>query len=82
MIFIAAAGNFKSNNDLSSSRILPASWSNLDNIISVAAISSSGNLASFSNWGKKTVHIGAPGENVIAPTIGGGRMNSPLQKSA
>lgn len=66
-IFIAAAGNDGSNND--SRPAYPASY-DVPNIISVAAINNQGGKASFSNYGKRTVHIGAPGVNVYSSTGG------------
>lgn len=66
-LFIAAAGNNGSNND--SSPFYPATY-NLDNIISVAAISSSEAKASFSNYGKTTVDLGAPGVSILSTTPG------------
>jgi hypothetical protein len=61
ILFIAAAGNSGVNIDLTPS--YPAGYPNA-NIISVAAITSSGVLASYSNYGPTTVHIGAPGSGV------------------
>lgn len=66
-IFIAAAGNDSNNNDSSPS--YPATY-DVANIISVAAIDNQGAKASFSNYGKRTVHIGAPGVNVYSSTGG------------
>ncbi|MBC7464835.1 MAG: S8 family serine peptidase [Bdellovibrio sp.] len=66
-IFIAAAGNDGSNNDTTPS--YPASY-DVANIISVAAIDNKGQLASFSNYGKKSVHLGAPGVNIYSSTGG------------
>ncbi len=66
-IFIAAAGNDGSNNDEDLS--YPASFE-VENIISVAAINNRGELADFSNYGKKTVHMGAPGVNIYSSTGG------------
>jgi len=63
LLYVAAAGNEGSNND--STPFYPASYS-LDNIISVAATTSSGGLASFSDYGLSTVDIGAPGESVLS----------------
>jgi subtilisin family serine protease len=40
-------------------------------VISVAAIDSSGALASFSNYGAKNVHIGAPGVQILSTLPGG-----------
>ena len=47
----------------------PATY-NYDNIISVAAIDSQGHLAAFSNWGKNTVHIAAPGVAIFSTMVG------------
>jgi subtilisin family serine protease len=61
ILFIAAAGNNGSNNDASPS--YPASYTN-SNIIAVAAITSTGALASYSNFGSTSVDIGAPGSAI------------------
>ncbi|MBF81998.1 MAG: hypothetical protein CL522_01130 [Actinobacteria bacterium] len=61
--FVAAAGNSGQNIDLSPS--YPAAYSN-SNIISVAAINSSGDLASFSNYGYNNVDIAAPGVSILS----------------
>ena len=61
ILFIAAAGNSGVNNDVTPS--YPASYSN-NNIISVAAIDSTGNLTSWSNYGSTSVDIGAPGADI------------------
>lgn len=68
-IFIAAAGNDGSNNDAKPA--YPASY-DVPNIISVAAITNKGEKATFTNYGKRTVHIGAPGVNVYSSVFGGG----------
>lgn len=64
-LFVAAAGNGDSqgkgyDNDTSSQPAYPASYPD-DVIVSVAALDSNNNLGTFSNWGKRTVDIGAPG---------------------
>lgn len=64
-VFVAAAGNAHANND--STPFYPASY-NLANIVSVAAISSTGGLASFSNYGATSVDIAAPGESITSTT--------------
>ena len=86
ILFIAAAGNSGADNDaqeFSPANIdttvgtfdadfgtgeLPASY---NSVISVAAIDSDGNLATFStggsSFGLTTVHLGAPGQAVISP---------------
>ncbi|MGZ3724929.1 MAG: S8 family serine peptidase [Pseudobdellovibrio sp.] len=66
-IFIAAAGNDNNNNDTNPS--YPATY-DVPNIISVAAIDNQGNRASFSSFGKRTVHVGAPGVNIYSSTGG------------
>ncbi len=66
-IFIAAAGNESNNNDNTPS--YPATY-DVPNIISVAAIDNQGAKASFSSYGKRTVHIGAPGVNIYSSTGG------------
>ena len=60
-LFVAAAGNDAFNIDgLSIFRSYPASY-NLANQINVAATTATGGLASFSNYGRTSVHVGAPG---------------------
>jgi thermitase len=73
VLFIAAAGNGRSgvgyNNDTDKSPSFPATY-NYENIISVAAIDKQGELGKFSNFGPKTVHIAAPGVDVLSTTVG------------
>lgn len=61
ILFIAAAGNSGTNNDVTAS--YPSNYA-LDNVIAVAAITSTGTLASFSQYGATTVDLGAPGNGV------------------
>lgn len=68
MLFVAAAGNSGSNNDLTPS--YPASF-NAPNVVSVAATNNSDQLASFSNFGT-SVHLAAPGVDILSTTIGNG----------
>ena len=63
IIFVTAAGNESSNNDLVP--VYPANY-DLDNIISVAATDCNDELASFSNYGANTVDIAAPGSNIYS----------------
>ncbi len=58
ILFVAAAGNEGNNNDSVSS--YPANYA-YDNVISVAALDRSDQLANFSNYGATTVDLGAPG---------------------
>jgi subtilisin family serine protease len=69
IIFTAAAGNSSSNNDTSPS--YPASY-NVPNIVSVAALTAQNDLASFSSFGRNSVHIAAPGQNILSTVAGGG----------
>ena len=68
IIFTAAAGNSSSNNDTTPS--YPASY-DVPNIISVAALTAQNDLANFSSFGKGTVHIAAPGHNILSTSKGG-----------
>jgi len=68
IVFTAAAGNSAQNND--ESPAYPATY-NLPNVISVAAIDNRGELATFSSYGRKTVHVSAPGVNVYSSIPGG-----------
>lgn len=63
VIFVAAAGNSYGNND--NDPLYPASYK-VDNVISVGSISSKGKKSSFSNYGKESVHVFAPGSNIIS----------------
>lgn len=72
IIVVVAAGNEANNNDANPS--YPSSYK-LPNVISVAAIGPRGDLASFSNRGRYSVHIGAPGVDILS-TINGGRYAS------
>jgi len=65
MLFVAAAGNDGDNSDTDPLPSLPAAF-DLPNIVSVAAIDNSGGLAWFSNYGKTTVDIAAPGEGILS----------------
>ncbi|GAB4024385.1 MAG: hypothetical protein Fur0010_27680 [Bdellovibrio sp.] len=69
IVFVAAAGNSYANNDTSDT--YPANYK-VDNIISVGAMDGAGKKASFSNYGKKTVHVFAPGKNIISTVKNGG----------
>lgn len=68
ILFVAAAGN--SGQDTDASPEYPAGYQ-VDNVISVAAVDPAGALADFSNYGKTTVHIAAPGVNVLSYTMRG-----------
>ena len=63
ILFVAAAGNSGADNDSTAS--YPSNYPNA-NIIAVAALTSSGALASYSQYGATTVDIGAPGSGIIS----------------
>ena len=63
ILFVAAAGNDGSSNDKRPH--YPSNY-DLPNVISVAAMDRSDLLASFSNFGVKTVHIAAPGKEILS----------------
>ncbi|HEX4923940.1 MAG TPA: S8 family peptidase [Bdellovibrionales bacterium] len=73
VLFIAAAGNGHMgkgyDNDIDERPAYPASY-DIENIVSVAAIDNLDKLGKFSNWGKKRVHIAAPGVNVFSTVPG------------
>jgi len=68
-LVIAAAGNNGRDNDDSSGLYhnYPSDY-DLPNIISVAALESSGNLADFSNYGNLSVDLAAPGASILSTT--------------
>lgn len=66
--FVAAAGNSRANNDSRPS--YPANYE-LDNVISVGAMDGKGNRSSFSNYGRESVHIFAPGSSILSTVPGG-----------
>ncbi|MGE4131405.1 MAG: S8 family serine peptidase [Bdellovibrionales bacterium] len=68
ILFVAAAGNSSNDNDASAE--YPASYQ-VDNVIAVAALDPAGNVADFSNYGKTTVQLAAPGVNVYSYTMAG-----------
>ncbi len=63
VLFIAAAGNESSDNDRFAT--YPANYQ-VANVVSVAASTSGDGLASFSNYGRRTVHLAAPGNNILS----------------
>lgn len=69
-VFVAAAGNRTADSDEKAN--YPAGYAdkryypNIDNIISVGAITASGERSSFSNYGENSVSIYAPGSNILS----------------
>jgi len=74
ILFITAAGNGNifgvgQNND--TAPFYPCN-TYLPNVICVAATTSTDAKASFSNYGRRTVHVGAPGNGILSTVPGGG----------
>jgi thermitase len=63
VVVVAAAGNDGSDNDVQGT--LPCTLPN-PNLICVAALRESGDLADFSNFGGDTVDVAAPGTNILS----------------
>jgi serine protease len=61
MLFVAAAGNAGQSNDSRPS--YPANY-NAPNVVAVAATDSADNMASWSNYGARTVGLAAPGVGI------------------
>lgn len=74
-LFFAAAGNAGGNNDINAN--YPSNYSTLSTVgyeavVAVAATTSTGNIASFSNYGALSVDLGAPGSSIWSTVPGGG----------
>jgi subtilisin family serine protease len=67
ILFVAAAGNNGTDNDKRAH--YPSNY-DLPNVISVAALDRKDTMASFSNFGVKTVHIAAPGREILSTWLG------------
>jgi len=67
ILFVAAAGNSSTDNDRRPH--YPSNY-DLPNVISVAALDRTDSLASFSNFGAKTVHVAAPGREIVSTWLG------------
>jgi subtilisin family serine protease len=72
-IFVAAAGNSEgtdpgTNND--TSPLYPASFL-VSGLITVAASDAGDNLTSYSDYGKNTVHVAAPGQGIVSTYLPG-----------
>lgn len=65
ILFVAAAGNSSTT-----TASYPAAYTQ-NNVISVAALTSTGSLASYSNYGSTWVDVGAPGTGIYSTLPGG-----------
>lgn len=66
ILFVAAAGNQSEDNDRN--YFFPANY-DIPNIITVAATDDDDARATFSNWGRRSVHVGAPGVDIYSTTL-------------
>ncbi|OFZ16184.1 MAG: hypothetical protein A2X86_13965 [Bdellovibrionales bacterium GWA2_49_15] len=69
MVTIAAAGNNSANSD--KEPIYPGGTDS-DGVIAVASSAAAGQLSSFSNFGALSVHLAAPGSNVLSTYLNNG----------
>lgn len=67
ILFVAASGN--AGVDTDHRPHFPAAYK-LPNVISVAALDRSDQLAQFSNFGAKSVHVAAPGKEILSTWLG------------
>jgi subtilisin family serine protease len=68
ILFVAASGNSSADSDKSPH--YPAGY-DLPNVISVGALNRNDELASFSNYGAKSVHVAAPGAEILSTWLKG-----------
>jgi len=68
ILFIAASGNSTADTDRRPH--FPSSY-NLPNVISIAALTRKDELAGFSNFGAKSVHVAAPGAEILSTWLNG-----------
>lgn len=68
ILFVVAAGNDGENTD--ENPVYPACY-DLPNVITVAATDNNDEIADYSNFGRNSVHIAAPGNDIISLYPGG-----------
>lgn len=69
VLVVVAAGNDGVDNDGGSAPTYPCNFTQ-PNVLCVAALDQSYQLASFSNWGATSVDVGAPGTNILSTWTG------------
>ncbi|MCB9946199.1 MAG: S8 family serine peptidase [Rhodospirillaceae bacterium] len=73
ILFVAAAGNESQNTDISPnypSNLSTTQAAGYEAVVSVASLTSSGQLSSFSNYGTQTVDLAAPGSTIYSTLPG------------
>lgn len=66
ILFVCSAGN--EGADVDQIPAFPSGFGGLPTCLSVAAITSTDNLASFSNFGHRSVGVAAPGQSILSTT--------------
>jgi len=69
ILFFAAAGNYSASNDTGTYIAYPAAFK-LPNIVAVAATDNNDKLASYSSYGRYSVHMAAPGSYILSTVPG------------
>jgi hypothetical protein len=84
MLFVIAAGNDHKDMDKKENIEYPAAYHDLPNVLVIASSDSKGNPSSFSNFGKTSVHLAAPGEDILSawPEDGGRKKASGTSMAA
>ena len=75
ILYVVSAGNNGANNDATPyypSSISTVAGAGYEAVISVAALTNTGTLASWSNYGSTSVDIAAPGSGIYSTLVGGG----------
>jgi len=73
ILFVAAAGNSTSNNDVTAN--FPSNYNTkatagYDSVIAVASLTNTGNISSFSSYGATQVDLAAPGSSIYSTLPG------------
>lgn len=70
MLFVCSAGNNKQGGiNIDTVKTYPAAFQ-LPNVLSVAAVDTTGNLASYSNYGVNSIELAAPGSKIYSTLVG------------
>ena len=75
VIFVAAAGNERKNNDdrledAAEEKIVPAGYKDLPNLFVVASSTTNEAVSGFTNYGIQSVAVAAPGSNILSTVPG------------